>query len=379
VSSDCHLQGYTWAKHPELRGDSYYSFQQIVDFSVGNDLSLILPGDVINVKRPDPRTVGFLMDQITRMGNANLPIYFIQGQHEMNRDRPWLNAHDLPVHIHRQSIEIGDRQFYGLDYVPADQLQLELDEIPVGTEVLIAHQVWREHMGEKMPSEGSFADIPYVQQVITGDFHAHKVTHFCGSHKQELTVVSPGSTYMLTLDEDPRKYFFVLYDDLSVESIPLRTRPYYKTRIGSNESLEKFIAAQPLVQTSKRVKDPYADLPEHIRIPIWHVEYYDNVSDVAKRLEQVAADKAHLFLRPIRAKDDAPPLEGEDRQVIEMQNTLEGYLPYCVQDSDPGYSTALRLLRCNDPKVELKQLFDETIAAEIQMETVGGWSVVQEG
>lgn len=372
VSSDCHLQGYTWAKHPELRGDSYFSFQQIVDFSIGNDLPLILPGDVINVKRPDPRTVGFLMDQITRMGNADLPIYFIQGQHEMNRDRPWLNAHDLPVHIHRQSIEIGDRRFYGLDYVPADQLHLELEEISVGTEVLIAHQVWREHMGEKMPSEGSFSEIPYVQQVITGDFHAHKVTHFIGKHKQELTVISPGSTYMLTLDEDPQKYFFVLYDDLSVASIPLRTRPYYKTRIGSNDSLERFIAARPHTDT-KNSKLGLAQLPDHIRVPIWHVEYYDNVPDVAKRLNQVADDIAHLFLRPIRFRDEETQVEDEEeRKAISIQPTLEGYLPYCVKKEDPEYATALRLLNSNDLKIEMKQLVNEAIAAEDRM--VSSWS-----
>lgn len=373
VSSDCHLQGYTWAKHPELRGDSYFSFQQIVDYATEHGLSLILAGDVINVKRPDPRTVGFLMDQITRMEQAGVPLYFIQGQHEMNRDRPWLCAHDMPVHLHQQCLEIGDFQFYGLDYVPADQLQQELDDIPVGSDVLIAHQVWKEHMAAGLPAEGSFTEIPYVQQVITGDYHAHKVTHVPGRHGQDLTILSPGSTYMLSLDEDSKKYFFVLYNDLSVESIPLKTRPYYKTRIGSSESLERFVAMRPFAD-GNCMKDELLtmNLPDHIRVPIWHVEYYDNVPDVAQRLHQVAAGIAHLFLRPMKFKDETTQAEEEERQAIAIQPSLDGYLQYCVQPDDPKYATALRLLRSNDPKVELRQLVDETVAAEEQLEQ--SWS-----
>lgn len=372
VTSDCHLQSYTWAKYPNLCGDSYFSFKQIVDYAIEGNIPLFLAGDVINVKRPDPRTVGFLMDQVNRMKMAGLDIYFIQGQHEMNRERPWLHAHDMPLHLHRHTLELEGILFYGLDYVPADQLQLELDDIPVGMQVLIAHQVWREHMGEKMPSEGSFSDVPYVRNIITGDFHAHKVTHFDGKHCQPVTVMSPGSTYMLTLDEDPKKYFFVLYDDLTVESIRIHTRPYYKTRIGSNDSLERFISARPYTD-GRNMKGELLDLPDNILKPIWHVEYYDNVPDVAQRLFQVADDIAHLFLRPIRFKDETTQVEEEERrQSISIQPSLEGYLPYCVKKDDPGYATALRLLNSNEPRAELRQLVEEAEAAEELM--VSSWN-----
>lgn len=372
---------YNWAKHPELWGDSYYSFNQIVNYAISNKLPLILAGDIINVKRPDARTIGLLMDRINDMAAAKLEIYFIQGQHELNREWPWMNTHKAPLHIHQVPFEIGKRKFYGLDYVPADQLQQELDKIPIGTDILIGHQVWREHMwyaGAKVAGDGAFADIPYVKEVITGDFHAHKVTTYKGKHGQDMTVVSPGSTYMLALDEDPRKFFFVLYDDMTVASIPIKTRPFIRTRIGSVASLEAFIRKHGTIDKQHPV-DP--ELPGPLRIPIWHVEFYDNVPDVVKRLEQVAIGKAHLFLRPLRIRDEVPSVEDEKSQSVAIQPSLEGYLPYCIPTDDPSYNTALRLLRSNDPKTELQNIVDETIAEEIAIEETDSWGAdsVQEG
>ncbi|NIN69805.1 MAG: hypothetical protein GTO63_35015, partial [Anaerolineae bacterium] len=69
-----------------------------------------------------------------------------------------------------------------------------------GTNILLCHQVWRERMGGQSIAErgcdGSFTDIPHVEMVISGDFHAHKTTNHKGKNGQKLTAVSPGSTYM---------------------------------------------------------------------------------------------------------------------------------------------------------------------------------------
>lgn len=87
----------------------------------------------------------------------------------------------------------------------------------------------------------------------------------------------------------------------------------------------------------------------------------------------MAEEIAHLFLRPIRFKDEETQIEDEEeRKTVGIQPTLEGYLPYCVEKENPGYATALRLLNSNDPKVELRQLVDEAIIAEERM--VSSWS-----
>jgi hypothetical protein len=352
VSSDNHLMPHTWAKYPELKHDSYFSFQQIIAYAIKSDLDIILAGDVLDKRQQDPETIGFLFDQLFLLEKAGHELLYIQGQHELSRNRPWLDCFGNTIYIHRNSV--GNDLIYGIDFTPADKLQAELDKIPSKTKVLVAHQVWKEHCGKHCTPEASFSDVPHVSTIITGDFHRHMVTEQKGKAGQKLTVASPGSTFMRAIDEESSKFFFVMNDDLTFTSIAIITRPIFRKRIGTVDFIEEFI---------KEFTAFYAKIDHSLPAskPICYVEYFDSVPNAAVRIQSFVDNKAFMFLRPLSTT--TPDRVSDELIEVDEQTAsgLESYLSRCVDQDDPTYKTTLRLLRSNDIKGELKKLVIEAI------------------
>src|SRR6516162_1646868 len=92
-AGDDHLAPRAWVRYPDLTGDSYYSFTQLIDYVVEHDLPLFLLGDVLDVAYPEPYTVKFLVQQIGRLRNSG---WYIQGQHEMHKPSAWLELAFTP-------------------------------------------------------------------------------------------------------------------------------------------------------------------------------------------------------------------------------------------------------------------------------------------
>lgn len=362
-SSDWHLKPYNWAARPEIRGDSKRSALFIKNYCILEGLPLFVLGDVTDVRHPDPETVGDLMDIIESLASQSLQFYFLQGQHELNRVRPWASCHHAATWINKSSRVFRNVMFYGLDFQPGDRLQEELLNIPDGTHVLLAHQVWRERMGglrtaENRPSEGAFTDIPKVKMVISGDFHAHKITKHRGKDGQELLAVSPGSTYLKAMDEDPMKFFYVMHDDMSLKSIQIPTRPVWRDRAGTDEGLSRVI--DKFVDANPKLSDNDPDKP------IWYVEFRHGVADAVGRLERVAKDRAHVFVRPLQEKErddlDTNEVQVEEENLEYVPTALEDFLPRCCKPNSPVFNTAVRLNRAASIKEEVKQIVSEAVA-----------------
>jgi len=357
------MKGYNWASRPEIHGDSFRSALFIKNYCLQQGLPLFVLGDLLDTRQPDPSTVGWLMDIIDDLRKADLQFNFLQGQHELNRERPWASCHKAARWLHLQFFTLGNIGFYGLDFLPSDRLQEELKMIPTGASVLLAHQVWRERMGglrseENRPAEGAFSDIPRVQMVISGDFHSHKTTKHRGKEGQELTTVSPGSTFMKAMDEDPMKFFYVLHDDLSLKSVQIPTRPVWRIRVGTDESLS--VAIDTFITDNATCPDNDPDKP------IWYVEYRLSIADAARRLELAGKSRAHVFVRPLREKehDDVvfEDLAAEEENFEHMPTALEDFLPRCCKPNSPIFQTAVRLNRAGSVKEEVKQIASEAVA-----------------
>lgn len=348
-------------KYPELRGDSYRSIRQLGAAAIERNLALFGLGDLIDTRLPDPVTIGVLMSELDRLHDHKVSVLFLQGQHDLNRERPWLSCHRWPVHLGAPLI-IHGVSFVGLDYQPPEILAAALKQLPQ-VDILFCHQVWKERMGGQIgrPADAAFADVPKVKMVVSGDFHAHKTTYHTGKDGQKLTAVSPGSTYLKTLDEDPAKYYYILYDDLSLESVPLQTRPVIRSRALTEVGLEEHLAYVR--------KLPKLD-PLNPDKPIWHVEYSDGIPEIAARLEAAAQDRVHLFLRPMTVRDDESPDETTESNSSSGQG-LVGFLDKCCSAESPVYNTTSRLLMANEPKAELERIVKETMA---QPSISDGWN-----
>lgn len=352
ISADWHLDRYAWAKHPGLAGDSYFSVSQVVNYCVNNQLPLIAAGDLFDDSAPDSYTVWVAMSQLDRLRLSSLPFYFIQGQHERSRDVPWLSigsgtSKDCAKHVHKKVFKIKDVGFYGLDFCRSDSVKAELDTIPVYADCLVAHQVWYDLMGRFIGPEVAIADVPHVSMVVTGDFHEHKTFKAVGKTNQEVTVLSPGSLCMQSINEPPNKSFFVLYDDLSFESIPIQTRPVYHFKLNTDQEVDEFLSSYEKYLVN--------DLPQIISKPIFHIVCDGSVKDAYVRLKAMCF-KSHFFFNLLHNRRTDKIIK-TDR--ISIREGVEGCLKGIVKENSSTYRILTRLIRCNDPTMELEDIVKE--------------------
>src|SRR5690606_28701531 len=156
---------------PDLRGDSFCSYSQIVDYAVAKKASAVIAaGDFLDIRLPGSRVIGFVREKLELLQKANCQQYFILGQHDY-ADPPWPSAvSDNAIHMDRKLVALEGMQFYGLDWRRAEELTDALNGIPKEARILIAHQVWSEFMGVGR-SEGSWEQIPrHIHTLFTGDF-----------------------------------------------------------------------------------------------------------------------------------------------------------------------------------------------------------------
>lgn len=292
-SSDWHLSNQIWADRPQIFGDSFRASQQIVEFAVLQASPLLILGDLFNAKRPEPEAVACFCNQMDQLERRQIPVYVIQGQHELNRGEIiWAGVHGWPQHVHKQSFEIAGRKFYGLDWLPRGQLQEALAEIPPDTEFLVCHQVWQEFMGTMCATDGSIAEVPHVKYVLTGDLHSHRVASFTGKSGQAVTVVSCGSTHMRALNEEYPKSFYH-FNGTAFCSQPIINRDFEHHEINTVEQLNEFIARQLFIQC--RVPD---------RRPVWTIRVRMDLPEWKAQLDSVIGDRAHVFYDPYQVYDE---------------------------------------------------------------------------
>lgn len=127
VSADIHLGSPIRSialRNPDL-GDrlkqaSRDSFTKIVDLAISERVdALVLAGDIFDDRHPDLKSRAFLIAQLSRAAQNNVPTVLIRGNHDALLDH---RAHgDLGPGIHllhkgAPSVEIGDTVFHGLSF-----------------------------------------------------------------------------------------------------------------------------------------------------------------------------------------------------------------------------------------------------------------------
>jgi hypothetical protein len=359
ITSDLHLEPRAWKNHPALSDDSYYGLEQLVDISLSyNVKALAMLGDVFNIKTPDPHTVHVCYKQIERCKQAGIQVPFLQGQHELSRNTPWLDVHPWPMHLHKLCLEVCDGLIaYGLDWTPASQIKRALEEIPQEANVLLCHQVWSNFHGGKIQTECDFADVPgHIKLLVTGDYHKHVIMRAANKAGQQMLVGSPGSICLQAINEPPSKACFVLYDDITLKSIPLRSRWFYSFRLETVEEAERFfrpdyIEALCVWQES---------VPVNIAKPIVHVVYDDTIPSIYSRLQHAFGDKVHLFLVPMHSRPETVQIEQKERLARASQG-LVGALSLIFPADSEALHDVVRLYKATDPTDELEHMKEEFI------------------
>lgn len=349
LSSDWHLDRGAWRRHRELTGDSAFALKQIVDLCIDRQLPLVAAGDLLDdSEQEDPFALATLFKEADRMQAVGLPLYGCSGNHERcsRADVQWLTLHAWPTYIHQKPFKLGPFDCFGLDQTHKDQLSAYFDQIPEWTDILVTHFSWKDFMGEDR-GDARLSDVPYVRMVITGDFHEHRTLQTIGRHGQDLRAVSPGSTHLRSVTEEREKSVYVLWDDFTLESVPLKTRPYQEVVVTDESHVDQLIGELDSYYGGE-------DLPEQLRRPIIRLVYTPGVAGALRRLEAACVGKAHLFPKPMMvALREGPDEEDRATAQVVVAGGLRGNLHRVVPVETPEYFLADRLLACSDPKKEL--------------------------
>lgn len=344
VAADLHLKRSAWVSAPGIKFDSYFGLEQI-DRVVADAgfVPLILAGDLLDDSHPDSLTVKKITEFM-----PGTQTWYTQGQHDLvpPGDPPWFGFAPDSRHAHGCSFHLGPFRVYGLDYTRQEDLPAALASIPADTDILIMHQVWTDFMGERIGGQLSFADVPHARMLITGDYHKHRVVQAIGASGQALTVLSPGSTCMQSIDEPEDKSVFILHDDLTVESRPILSRRVLRYMIQGPAELE--VVAREL--TSRPLLDDRPEIPEELRRPIISVRYPQGLADVHARMTRTVGETGFLFLRPFGRKETRAVVTRKSFDVC--GSLVSGLDEIELDDHDRSVARAL-LTSAGDPAAEL--------------------------
>jgi hypothetical protein len=360
-AADLHLRDHAWVKHPTLCGDAYESFQQILNFCGMHRCPLLLGGDILDQRNPDPDPVRQLCHRIRDFAGEGMPqehvVYYIQGDHEFSPTTPWPQLSGVAHYMHGELIEIGPFKIYGMDWTPMDRVQDELAKIPPEANTLLTHLAWSEIQGIGQTS-ASLQDLPpHITTVLTGDYHVHLSKVIPRPEGQAPVVAfSPGSTCMQAIDENPAKQFWVCEKDergqWTMQSKGLATRRFYHIDLATPEAFDQWITSFNLVG----LRIQYARLSTAIRKPAFRIRYNDCIPEAHRRLVATLGDHVHLFEEPYHVFTEVEiNVEAQEENAFDTLTSAVRTL----EDDDDIVRGTLRLLNAADPAAEIETMYRE--------------------
>lgn len=278
---------------PGIRYDSYYSFMQIIDYCCTNNAGLILAGDTFNSKTPSASDVEFFRHQIGRMRDKHvpLPVYIIQGQHDMSLP-PWPRAlMDSGVtYVDRMEFSpLPGLTLFGLDARKRVDIEAAVAEIPETCNGVVCHQLAKQVFDKEGAWDFDATWLPpHVSLALIGDFHEPVELEFDPGRWMLYT----GSSHMCSIAEIPEKSFVVLgvADDGSIQwqRIPLVTRPHVHLHVNGEEDMPALIQQlEALAAGDHKAEYPAFELngvtASGIMTPTVKITFRTDVKDVIKR------------------------------------------------------------------------------------------------
>lgn len=280
AQGDMHVTHYIWTKHRDIIGDGRLGFEQVVDQAIrlrdeGAIRYLFLLGDLFDTINPHTSLIAFVRKQLERCQEANLPVYYIDGNHD-KRTTPWLEAiHDWPQYVGdgKPFHPTGCPVMAALDYNDATTVEDWCAQLDSEVEVIFLHQQCRQYMDIPGMWDFDLAWVPTtVKRVIMG--HVHEPwTHEFGDDQ---IAYYTGSTHLRAIDQQHPKSALLLRKNLEVDRVTLQERYIRHYNVASAEDL------QPITSELDAVTSHV--LPPVIRLYFIH-EMKDAVDQLVTELQ----------------------------------------------------------------------------------------------
>jgi hypothetical protein len=358
ISSDWHMALNAWKKHPGIKGDAEFSLSQTVDIATHLGVPIIGAGDLFDVKTPDSYSVSAVARQMARMHEKGLPVYYVQGQHEMS-DPAWMSLFPGCHNAHDKNFTIGSISFFGYDYFLPKSVEDSYNRFKPA-DILITHQVW----SELLPRHGQSFCCSYslisqnntYKAIVSGDYHSHfKDTIY----NTGCLFVSPGSSCLQDMNESPNKAIWVLTESMEFISVPIKARRLTNVVIQSDNDL--FVSVS---LADSLVEDAF---PNGIGKPIVRVKYNTEIKNVYAAMNNAYKDKAYLDFKPIMEDDITDePIEHHPIKLItsSADEIFCESLEECLPSNHRGLSDIVRIWRTSNLDELRKEI--STIADEIK-------------
>jgi hypothetical protein len=336
MTADTHLHPTTWTNRPTLVEDSFHAFTQIQEYAVEHDIHhMLIAGDVLDRRVNDAEVPYFLSHAMDYAQAHGLLTHYIQGQHDLQvGNKPWLSSVSAwPQHLHEYWASLGDFKVYGIDWTRPSDLPAAIEKIPEDTDILMMHQVCTEFMGAVRECELTIATLPHAKLLLLGDYHVHEQKRMSMTDGRRMQVLSPGSTCMQKIDEEPAKHFYVLYDNMTWSSQPIAGRRVLSAReLVTHEAVDEFVEGVEDAIEEAAARAEADGLSGSLTKPILRVEYASSLEGAIRRIRRAVGNDAFLFEKRIVTPQDEGEEEGnvmpgvEARKVMEKAG-LSGFLP----------------------------------------------------
>jgi hypothetical protein len=361
ITSDWHLakSAYTTIPHSYIQNDAFKTLEFAVEQAKKLNIPIIAAGDTLDTKKPNAYTVNRLLQTL------DVKTYFIQGQHELSDESPWLNILESSEHISAKSVTIGNKKFYGLDWQPASVLKVKLESVP-GTDVLVLHQTCESPAAARQsisPSRlkilsdmkrSELADYMLpdgIKLVVLGDTHIPTTFTLLSRSGKTIPCLSPGAFAAQAINELEYGTVWVLYDNLSVVPLQGPKREYLQYTIAAYSDYEQ------TVRKIQMLPEKDIDSLPCIRIDVTTTADSDYVNQICELVGSRYPLKGHLFMY-IRATDKTPT-----DVTVEKFNTTEelvsaALLQYAEQDSEAA-GLLQKLTTAESPDMALSEYFND--------------------
>ena len=310
LCADLHLDVHAWANRKNVRGDSEYAFSQIVAFATKKNLPIIAAGDLVDRKSNRAEVAQILFRELTRLREADLCFYYIQGQHDL-LETPWPSAVSENTHwltARAGCYEVNGVEVHGFDWLPSQKLEARLNDVPLQTQLLVLHQVCHQFMGDITCPELDLRSCPVASRVLVGDYHERRVLPLENREGSPMTVISPGATNLRSIAEPEDHWAAVLYSDLSCKWRKLVSRPVLR----AEQLLPGELSDEQLHQIGKdyaAARDAAIALgaPDHIATPLLRFEFDADTPNVSEALRSELGDEANdfIFLKARKCASDS--------------------------------------------------------------------------
>lgn len=242
---------------------------------------LVLAGDVFNKNRP----VSWVVGETQRLLRQVPEVWFIQGNHDKDRERAWLTIVETCQHLDPvMAVDVGGHQLVGIDYRSMEEFGEALGQVPKGVDGLVCHQAFKQALSfdDAWNADLDIMEPDRVRNLWVGDIHSPIE---CWSHDRQIRAVYSGCLWPMNIDETKHEHRAVLVEDTTDEnghyqyrSLRLPKRPVVSLTLEDEQQLKAALEDSELA--NRLCPDMYEDLDPRLREPVLHVRYPSDVVGV---------------------------------------------------------------------------------------------------